>query len=83
MPAPGYFHQAWAWTLWSVDLELPAEVVAGGQAELVCKAVDSACNQQPSDVGHVWNVRGILNNAWHRVGIELASEHCPSSCERG
>ena len=75
MPAPGYFHQAWAWTLWSVDLELPAEVVAGGQAELVCKAVDSACNQQPSDVGHVWNVRGILNNAWHRVGIELASEH--------
>eukprot|EP00040_Diaphanoeca_grandis_P013428 m.67895 g.67895 ORF g.67895 m.67895 type:complete len:587 (+) comp23883_c0_seq2:283-2043(+) len=63
--------RAWAWTLWTIDLELPQSVVRNGKTELVCKAVDSSCNQQPENVESVWNLRGILNNAWHRVEITV------------
>ncbi|CAA6667885.1 unnamed protein product [Spirodela intermedia] len=51
----------WAWVLFSADVEVPAD------AEIVAKAVDSAANVQPEDVGTIWNLRGILNTSWHRV----------------
>jgi len=37
------------------------------QLEIICKAVDAAHNVQPDSVDGVWNLRGINNNAWHRV----------------
>ncbi|EEC05750.1 sulfite-dehydrogenase, putative, partial [Ixodes scapularis] len=61
-------HKAWGWTLWRVDLEVPP-----GTAELqvVCKAVDSSYNAQPENAEGVWNLRGVLNNAWHRVRVKV------------
>jgi sulfite oxidase len=61
--------RAWAWTLWSADVPVPAVAVAkgGGQVTLTCKAVDEAFNAQPEDASAIWNLRGILNNSWHRV----------------
>lgn len=55
----------WAWTLWelkNVKVETPCTVIV--------KAVDTAANVQPADVDDIWNLRGVLNNSWHKIRIE-------------
>ena len=42
--------------------------------ELVCaRAWDSAANTQPEDPESVWNFKGYMNNAWHRIRFGLPS----------
>jgi sulfite oxidase len=53
-----------AWRLWEAALELPA-----GPHELLCRAWDSAAITQPEDPAHLWNFKGYMNNAWHRVRV--------------
>jgi sulfite oxidase len=53
-----------SWRLWSAELELPE-----GAVELVCRAWDSAAMTQPEDPAHLWNFKGYMNNAWHRVRV--------------
>ena len=60
--------RAWAWTLWEATVPLPS---SKGDAELVCKAVDTSYNVQPDTSGPIWNLRGCLSNAWHRVHINV------------
>lgn len=58
----------WAWTLWelkNVSVETPCTVIV--------KAVDTAANVQPADIDDIWNLRGVLNNSWHRIRIEAPS----------
>jgi sulfite oxidase len=58
----------WAWTLWelkNVTVETPCTVIV--------KAVDTAANVQPADIDDIWNLRGVLNNSWHRIRIEAPS----------
>lgn len=38
----------------------------------VARAVDSSYNSQPDSVAAIWNLRGVVNNAWHRVRVEVA-----------
>ena len=54
-----------AWTLWSLDIDLPA-----GKHELVVKAVDEAGQSQPEKMDDIWNFSGYLATAWHRVAVE-------------
>jgi sulfite oxidase len=56
-----------AWRLWEAVLDL-----AAGPHELVCRAWDSAAFTQPEDPSHLWNFKGYMNNAWHRVRIWAA-----------
>ncbi|XP_032939164.1 sulfite oxidase, mitochondrial isoform X2 [Catharus ustulatus] len=63
-PARG---RGWAWALW----ELRAPVAAGTRLDIVCKAVDSSYNVQPDSVAPIWNLRGVLSNAWHRVPVTV------------
>ncbi|XP_067320039.1 sulfite oxidase, mitochondrial [Anolis sagrei] len=58
--------RAWAWQLWQLNVSVP-----DGTRELniVCKAVDTSYNEQPDTVGPIWNILGVLNNAWHRVHL--------------
>ncbi|XP_007953290.1 sulfite oxidase, mitochondrial [Orycteropus afer afer] len=60
--------KAWAWRLWQLRAPVPA-----GQKELniVCKAVDDSYNVQPDTVAPIWNLRGVLSNAWHRVHVHV------------
>ena len=64
-------YQAWAWTPFSATLEIPKELRQKGKIELCCKAVDIAYNTQPEQPDAIWNMRGLLSNAWHRVPITI------------
>ncbi|KAM4796025.1 sulfite oxidase, mitochondrial [Rhinophrynus dorsalis] len=63
--------QAWAWKLWQINVPLPAE---GMDLTIICKAVDSSYNVQPDTVAPIWNLRGVLNNAWHRVQVTVDTD---------
>jgi sulfite oxidase len=54
----------WAWRLWQAAVELDP-----GRHEFVCRAWDSAAQTQPEDPAHVWNFKGYMNDAWHRVRV--------------
>lgn len=41
---------------------------------LICKATDASYNVQPDSVAGIWNLRGINNNAWHRVSVNVVAE---------
>jgi sulfite oxidase len=64
-------NRAWAWTLWTAEVAVPPSVQSGEKVQLVCRAVDYSYNTQPEHTDQVWNLRGILNNAWHRVNVEI------------
>ncbi|MDP4024084.1 molybdopterin-dependent oxidoreductase [Methylobacterium sp. NEAU 140] len=55
-----------AWTFWSADLDLPA-----GACELAVRAWDAAGQTQPASPEAVWNRKGYLNTAWHRVAVRV------------
>eukprot|EP00898_Chlorokybus_atmophyticus_P009131 jgi/Chlat1/9219/Chrsp98S09289 len=61
--------RVWAWTQWKVDIPLPKD--ASGKLELCCKAVDESYNTQPESIAPIWNLRGVINNAWHRVPVVI------------
>eukprot|EP00043_Microstomoeca_roanoka_P001918 m.35362 g.35362 ORF g.35362 m.35362 type:complete len:495 (-) comp11131_c2_seq1:37-1521(-) len=66
-------NRAWAWTFWEADV--PLNFNQGKKVQLVCRAVDSSANQQPESPSSVWNLRGILNNSWHRVDLNIEEEN--------
>ncbi|EPS70580.1 hypothetical protein M569_04180, partial [Genlisea aurea] len=55
----------WGWVLFE------AEADVSDSTDVVAKAVDAAGNVQPEKVDLVWNLRGILNNSWHRVRLQV------------
>lgn len=57
---------SWAWVLWKANFDLQP-----GKYQLVVRAVDSSANEQPQDVAQVWNFKGYMNNAWHRVNVDV------------
>lgn len=58
----------WAWTFFRTSVTIPDGV---DKVELVVKATDRAYNTQPETPAGIWNLRGLLNNAWHRVEVEI------------
>ncbi|KAI9003988.1 Oxidoreductase, molybdopterin-binding domain-containing protein, partial [Hyaloraphidium curvatum] len=63
--------KGWCWVKW--ELRVPREELLrgakDGEVEVVCKAVNSAFNVQPEKHAPVYNYRGFLANAWHRLKI--------------
>ena len=62
-------YKAWAWTLWKAKIS--REEAIDGKLNLCCKAVDMGYNTQPEDIKLIWNLRGINNNSWHFVEVEI------------
>jgi len=54
----------WAWRFWEAELQLDP-----GQHQIVVRALDSAADTQPEDAGSIWNLKGYVNNAWHKVRV--------------
>lgn len=46
----------------------------GMELRLICKATDASYNVQPDSVEGIWNLRGINNNAWHRVTVNVVHD---------
>lgn len=46
-------------------------VCASVQVTIMCKAWDSSYTTQPERVEPIWNLRGVLSNAWHRVDVQV------------
>jgi sulfite oxidase len=65
--------KAWAWTFWTIDADIPESLV-GQELEIICKATDSSYNVQPDSIDGIWNLRGINNNAWHRIKVKVVQE---------
>jgi sulfite oxidase len=59
--------QSWTWTFWEVKLQLEQ-----GMHGIVARAFDTASNTQPEDARHIWNFKGYMNNAWHRIHVRVA-----------
>jgi sulfite oxidase len=61
--------EAGVWRRWQA---LIPKLLVG---ELICvRAWDSAANTQPEDPESVWNFKGYMNNAWHRVRFGMPWE---------
>ncbi|CAH1399408.1 unnamed protein product [Nezara viridula] len=58
----------WSWTLWQADIPVPPE---SDSVEIWAKAVDSSYNTQPESFSNIWNLRGVLGNAYHRVKVNI------------
>ena len=63
--------EPWSWRLWRADIGLQP-----GLHELVVRAWDGS--GQPESVANVWNDRGYMNNAWHRVKLTSTVEGRPA-----
>jgi len=56
----------WAWRFWEAELQF-----GPGQHQIVVRALDSAADTQPADPGSLWNFKGYVNNAWHKVKVNV------------
>lgn len=64
--------RSWSWVLWTLDLQLDEQQLKSGQSlQVICKAIDSHYNGQPETVDTLWNFRGVMNNAWHRIRVQF------------
>lgn len=59
-------NEKWAWTFWESMFQLEA-----GTHEIIARTIDSENNEQPEDVKGIWNFKGYMNNAWHRINITV------------
>jgi sulfite oxidase len=57
----------WSWRLWRAEIDAES-----GNTVLVVRAFDSTGSCQPESLRAVWNPKGYMNNAWHRVSVELS-----------
>jgi sulfite oxidase len=56
----------WAWCFWEAHLKLRP-----GSHTIAVRAWDSAGETQPMRTRDVWNAKGYMNNAWHRIDIKI------------
>ncbi|TEA16092.1 Sulfite oxidase [Colletotrichum sidae] len=64
--------KTWAWKRWRYDGLVPLTELGEGEKKcttLLVKATDEAYNSQPESYAAIFNQRGNLANAWHRLKI--------------
>ncbi|XP_055334379.1 uncharacterized protein LOC129585644 [Paramacrobiotus metropolitanus] len=63
----GWENRYWSWSLWTLNVDkFPSPCT------VVCRAWDICSNTQPENAASIWNLRGVMNNAWHRVNVKGA-----------
>lgn len=62
----------WAWSIWTADIPINGDV---DTVEIWSKAVDSDYNVQPEQFNNIWNLRGVLSNAYSRISVKLMRAH--------
>jgi sulfite oxidase len=56
-----------AWCFWEVTVAL-----SPGDCQMIVRAWDASRQTQPEDMRPLWNFKGYMNNAWHRVKIHVS-----------
>lgn len=59
------------WRRWALDLPLPA---GRDNVRIRVRAVDENYNVQPESAASIWNMRGLLNNAWHTIDVQVTEK---------
>uniref|UniRef100_A0A182IKS0 sulfite oxidase n=1 Tax=Anopheles atroparvus TaxID=41427 RepID=A0A182IKS0_ANOAO len=59
----------WSWSLWSA--KIPVKPGQSGPIEIWSKAVDANYNTQPETFANIWNLRGVVGNAYSRVKVNI------------
>ncbi|CAJ2499636.1 Uu.00g024890.m01.CDS01 [Anthostomella pinea] len=73
--------KAWCWKRWRYEGTLPTvpdDDKGEAKTTFVVKATDDAYNTQPETHKSIYNLRGNLATAWHRVDFDCASS--PGDC---
>ncbi|KAI6082280.1 Oxidoreductase, molybdopterin-binding domain-containing protein [Hypoxylon rubiginosum] len=68
--------KAWCWKRWKYEARLPkAANSSNGESKtiLMVKATDDAYNTQPETHKSIYNLRGNLATAWHRVDLDRSA----------
>ncbi|KAI1400268.1 Oxidoreductase, molybdopterin-binding domain-containing protein [Hypoxylon fuscum] len=68
--------KSWCWKRWKYEAALPETTkTSNGESKttLVVKATDDAYNTQPETHKSIYNLRGNLATAWHRVDLDSAA----------
>ena len=60
-------HQPGVWYIWRTTI-----VVTPATSIITVRAWNSAANTQPTAPRDVWNFKGYMNNAWHRVAVKVS-----------
>uniref|UniRef100_A0A0N8E9T1 Sulfite oxidase n=2 Tax=Daphnia magna TaxID=35525 RepID=A0A0N8E9T1_9CRUS len=63
---PVKLSKQWAWTRWQANLPVQT---TGQETEIWVRAVDSSYNTQPEGMEHLWNMRGVLAVAYHKIKV--------------
>ena len=58
----------WSWSVWKYRYEVD-EGKPNQDLKIMCRAVDSSFNSQPSDVKQIVNGTQYLNNSWHCINV--------------
>jgi sulfite oxidase len=71
--------KSWCWKRWKYEGSLPSDNRKSGDTQerkttFVVKATDDAYNTQPETHKSIYNLRGNLATAWHRVDFEPGSQ---------
>lgn len=59
----------WAWFFWETEIFL-----SNGEHQLMVRAYDDSLHEQPGNIQEVWNFKGYMNNAWHKIHILIKEE---------
>ncbi|KAI1145257.1 Oxidoreductase, molybdopterin-binding domain-containing protein [Nemania diffusa] len=65
--------RTWCWKRWAYEGVLPE---VGDTTTFVVKATDDAYNTQPESHKSIYNLRGNLATAWHRVEFDCKTGDC-------
>ncbi|XP_062561032.1 sulfite oxidase, mitochondrial isoform X1 [Armigeres subalbatus] len=57
----------WSWSLWTAKVP----VKSGDKLEICSRAVDDNYNSQPETFKNIWNLRGVVGNAYSRIKVEI------------
>jgi sulfite oxidase len=56
----------WSWHFWKTTLD-----PRPGYYQIIVRAWDSSGRTQPQDTEQIWNWKGYLNHAWHKININV------------
>ncbi|CAF1149648.1 unnamed protein product [Adineta steineri] len=60
---------AYAWTLWTY--RIPLNDLPSKPFDVMCRAMDTHANSQPDTPLGIWNIRGVMNNSWHKITLQI------------